>query len=208
MVMAQSRKDHWDRVYTEKTPQTVSWSEAEPAMSLGLIKRTGVSPGEAVLDIGGGASALVDRLLEKGFVDLAVLDISAVTLAHAKARIGGEAAKKIEWIVADVTGWVPTRRFALWHDRAVLHFLTAPADQAAYAAALRAALKPGGGAIIGGFAPGGPERCSGLAVVRHDEASLSALFGPQFILTEVRDEIHVTPQGVRQPFRFHVFRRE
>jgi SAM-dependent methyltransferase len=202
-----SRKDHWDRVYTDKTPESVSWSQANPAMSLALIKWAGVSPREAVLDVGGGSSALVDRLLESGFAELTVMDISAVALAHAKARIGENSARKVEWIVADVTDWAPSRRFDLWHDRAVLHFLTTPADKAAYAATLRAALKPGGAAIIGGFAPGGPERCSGLPVVRHDAASLSALLGPQFSLIDVRDEVHLTPQGLRQPFRFHVFRR-
>jgi SAM-dependent methyltransferase len=136
-----------------------------------------------------------------------VIDISAVALAHAKARIGDEAAGKVEWIVADVTDWVPSRRFDLWHDRAVLHFLTTPAGQAAYAAALRAALRPGGAAIIGGFGPGGPERCSGLPVFRHDAASLSMLLGPQFKLIDVKDDVHLTPQDLRQPFRFHVFRR-
>ena len=200
------REGHWQSVYTSKAENSVSWFEAEPAVSLALIVLTGTPEDAAVIDIGGGASRLVDRLLERGFGDVTVLDLSAAALDAARARIGASAAQ-VQWIVADVTTWEPPRRYALWHDRAALHFLTDPTDRDAYLARLRRALLPGGHAIIGTFAPDGPARCSGLPVQRYDAESLSAALGPEFELLDSRRHTHVTPAGAEQRFHFGTLRR-
>lgn len=202
-----TRSAHWDAVYATKRADEVSWHQASPELPLKLIRRTGVARGQPLIDIGGGASRLVDHLLADGLTDLSVLDIAQSGLAQARTRLGPDHAK-IDWIVADITQWRPRRRFALWHDRAVLHFLTDPNDQARYAETLRAALPSGGWAIIGGFAPGGPTRCSGLDIVQHDAQSLASLLGADFVLMEVHGEIHVTPQGREQAFRHHIFQRK
>ncbi|WP_395646057.1 methyltransferase domain-containing protein [Terricaulis sp.] len=198
---------HWDEVYSSKRADEVSWHQARPELPLKLIRRTGVGRDAALIDVGGGASTLADHLLAEGFKDVSVLDIAAAGLAQARARLGGDAAR-IEWIAADITRWRPARRYALWHDRAVLHFLLTPQDQAAYAASLRAALPSGGWAIIGGFAPNGPTRCSGLEIVQHDTQSLSALLGADFVPMETHGEIHLTPHGREQAFRHHIFQRK
>lgn len=197
---------HWDRVYTEKRAEEVSWRQDEPELSLKLIRRTGIAPDAPIIDVGGGASTLVDHLLWGGFRDLTVLDIAASALEQAKTRLG-DRANEVNWTVSDVTAWRPARKHRLWHDRAVLHFLTEPAQQAAYAETLRAALDGDGWAIIAGFAPGGPATCSGLEIVQHDGASLSKLLGDAFQLMETHGEIHLTPWGSEQAFRYHLFRR-
>ena len=200
------RRMHWQDVYATRRACDVSWFQAEPEHSLKLIRRTLVGRDAPIVDVGGGASTLVDHLLRDGFGDIAVLDIAASGLEQSRQRLGG-AARRIDWIEADVTAWRPQRLFQLWHDRAVLHFLTDPRDQQAYAQTLRAALSPEGWAVIGGFAPHGPAQCSGLDVVRHDAASLAALLGEGFALMETHGEIHVTPQGREQAFRYHLFQR-
>lgn len=197
---------HWDRVYAEKRAEEVSWRQTEPTLSLKLIARTGVGPDAPIVDVGGGASTLVDHLLERGFRDISVLDIAASGLDQAKSRLGDQG-QEVKWLVHDVTSWRPTRKHRLWHDRAVLHFLTSPADQAAYVQTLRAALDGDGWAIIAGFAPGGPVKCSGLEIVQHDGVSLSRLFGDEFQLMETHGEVHLTPWGAEQAFRYHLFRR-
>lgn len=197
---------HWDRVYTEKRAEEVSWRQDEPALSLKLILRTGVGRDAPIIDVGGGASTLVDHLLLGGFHDLTVLDIAAPGLDQAKARLG-ERAGEIKWVVSDVTTWQPSRKHRLWHDRAVLHFLTEPAQQAAYAETLRSAIEGDGWAIIAGFAPGGPVKCSGLAIVQHDGESLGRILGDEFQLMETHSETHLTPWGSEQAFRHHLFRR-
>jgi SAM-dependent methyltransferase len=196
---------HWDHVYTTKADDSVSWFESSPSFSLELIEAAGIGLG-AVIDIGGGASRLVDALVAKGHTHVAVLDLSAKALEIAKARLGNQASA-VEWIVGDVTEWVPTSRYDLWHDRAAFHFLTAPDDQAAYAKALHSALNPGGVAIIGTFAPDGPEKCSGLRVARHDAASIGQIIGSGFILIHERLYDHVTPGGSVQKFQFSSFRK-
>ena len=200
------REGHWQSVYTSKAENSVSWFEAEPAVSLALIALAGTPPDAAVIDIGGGASRLVDRLLERGFADVTVLDLSAAALDAARARLGARAAA-VRWLVADATSWEPARRYALWHDRAALHFLIDPADRAAYLARLRRALAPGGHVIIGTFAPDGPARCSGLPVQRYDAESLGAALGPEFQLLDSRRHTHLTPSGIEQRFHFGTFRR-
>jgi len=198
---------HWDDVYGANRADDVSWFQSEPELSLKLIHRTGVGKNAAIVDVGGGASTLAEHLLHEGYRDLTVLDIASAGLAQVQRRLGPEA-DRIAWVTTDVAAWRPTRRFELWHDRAVLHFLTSSGEQRAYADTLRAALISGGWAIIGGFAPGGPLRCSGLPVVRHDAASLAGLLGEGFVLMETHGEIHVTPQNREQAFRYHVFARK
>ncbi len=201
-----ARQAHWQAVYTGKGETGVSWFEAEPAVSLALIELVRTPPEAAVINVGGGASRLVDRLLARGFADVTVLDLSAAALAAARDRLG-EPGRRVQWIVADATSWEPPRRYALWHDRAALHFLTDPADRAAYVARLLQALVPGGHAIIGSFAPDGPEKCSGLPVVRYDADSLAETLGPGFVLIDSRRHVHRTPSGTEQRFHFGTFRR-
>lgn len=201
-----ARQAHWEGVYTSKGEKEVSWYQDNPAPSLDLIALTGASRGTTIVDIGGGASRLVDRLLAQNFERVTVLDLSAAALDTAKARLG-ESAKKVRWEVADITQWNPPARYDLWHDRAALHFLNQPADQSAYAERVKRAVNPGGYVIIGTFAPDGPERCSGLPVVRHDAASLSQILGPDLELIDTRRHDHVTPWGSVQRFQFSTFRR-
>ncbi len=203
--MIETRAGHWDNVYTTKADDSVSWFEPSPSFSLELIDAAGIGLG-AVIDIGGGASRLVDALVAKGHARVAVLDLSAQALEIAKARLGARA-DAVEWIVGDVTEWMPTSRYDLWHDRAAFHFLTAPDDQAAYAKVLHSALNPGGVAIIGTFAPDGPEKCSGLPVARHDADSIGRIIGPGFTLTDERRHDHTTPGGALQKFQFSSFRK-
>ena len=201
-----SRQDHWQNVYAAKRENEVSWFQDSAAPSLELIDGTGATPHSHVVDIGGGASRLVDSLLAKGFNHLTVLDLSEAALRSAKARLG-ESAAKVEWIVADVTTWEPNRLYDVWHDRAAFHFLTDTADRAAYVDRLRRVLRPGGCAIIATFALDGPERCSGLPVMRYDAASLGEALGGDFALVETRRHLHTTPWQSAQQFQFSIFRR-
>ncbi len=202
-----ARQAHWQNVYQAKGESEVSWFQATPDISLDLIRATGVDSGASIVDIGGGAARLVDALLAEGFRAITVLDVSETALAVARSRLGTRATG-VHWIVADVTTWQPRLVYDVWHDRAALHFLTEPADRAAYAQCVRDAVRPDGHVIIGTFAPDGPERCSGLPVVRHDSASLAELLGPSFKLIEVRRHDHRTPAGVIQRFQFSRFRRK
>lgn len=204
--MTDSREQHWQEVYSTKDEAEVSWFQDRPQTSLGLIAQTGLSPHASLIDIGGGASRLVDALLAAGWRDIAVLDIAGAALAKARVRLGPQGAG-VDWIVADITAWQPRRRYDLWHDRAVFHFLTDPADRAAYKAALRSAMAPGGHVVIGGFALDGPERCSGLPVQRYSPETLSAELGPDYVLEQALQEDHHTPAGRVQHFQFSRFRR-
>lgn len=203
---ASQRHTHWEGVYGSKSPGEVSWYQDRPDTSLALIGAADLRKDMRILDVGGGASTLVDHLLAAGHTSLAVLDLSEAALVHARARLG-TAAEGVEWIAADITRWQTDEPVELWHDRAVLHFLTARADQQAYAEVLRRAVKPCGWAIIAGFAPGGPLKCSGLEIVQHDAESLGALLGEAFRLIETRDETHQTPWGADQAFRYHLYWR-
>src|ERR1700682_4677278 len=164
-----SRKAHWENVYSTKAENEVSWFQENPAPSLELIDLAKPAPASAVVDIGGGASHLVDALIDRGFSNVTVLDLSEAALDAARTRLGNKATRA-RWIAADVTKWVPTQLFDIWHDRAAFHFLNTEADQAAYVERLEKAVKPGGHVIIGTFAMNGPERCSGLPIVPHDAA--------------------------------------
>lgn len=200
------RLAHWDGVYSSKRPDEVSWFQARPDVSLELIAGLYLSPSATILDVGGGASTLVDHLLAEGCTSLTVLDLAKSALSHARARLGNQGSR-VRWIAADVTDWVPDVEVDVWHDRAVLHFLTTTAAHNAYARTLKSALRPDGWAIIAGFAPGGPAQCSGLDIVQHDAASLATLLGNEFVLKGARDETHATPWGTAQAFRYHLFRR-
>ncbi|WP_448029029.1 class I SAM-dependent methyltransferase [Bradyrhizobium liaoningense] len=200
------RATHWDHVYATKGEAEVSWFQDSPATSLDLIRAANPDHGATIIDIGGGASRLVDALLQDGYRDVAVLDLSANALDAAKKRIGG-AASIVDWIVADATTWRPAKTYDVWHDRAAFHFLTDPHDRAAYVERLRSALTPGGQVVIGTFAPDGPEKCSGLPVQRHDSTSLAAELGPEFDLVETRNETHHTPWNSTQAFQFSRFTR-
>ncbi|PSJ53714.1 class I SAM-dependent methyltransferase [Kumtagia ephedrae] len=201
-----SSQSHWQKTYSEKGEAGVSWFEDRPAVSLDLIGRTGANAASSLIDVGGGASRLVDALLGHGWHALAVLDVSQTALDAAKARLGG-AADAVEWIVADVTRWRPARTYDVWHDRAAFHFLTEPDERAAYVERLAAAVKPGGHAVIATFAADGPERCSGLPVMRYEPAALAATVGSSFRLVDERRHVHTTPWGTKQAFQFSVLRR-
>jgi SAM-dependent methyltransferase len=200
------RRAHWDNVYRTKREDEVSWFQASPALSLDLIHAAGVERSAPIIDVGGGASRLVDALIEEGFADLTVLDVTEAAAEKTKARLGVRATR-VTWIVADVTTWEPTRTYDVWHDRAAFHFLTAPEDSAAYAQRVLRAVRPGGHVIIGTFALDGPERCSGLPVVRHDAESIGTVLGPSFKLIETRRHDHQTPMGGSQKFQFSRFQR-
>lgn len=200
------RRDHWDEVYRTKAENEVSWFEEEPALSLELMRLAGLTPTSSVIDIGGGASHLVDNLLRLGLSRVTVLDISEAALATAQARLGPEASRAT-WIAADVTTWEPLQVYDIWHDRAAFHFLTQPEDRAAYGRCLAKALKPGGHAIIASFAEDGPERCSGLPVTRYSPQALATALGSMVELVESRRHSHATPWGTVQKFQFSLFRR-
>lgn len=195
------RKTHWERVYRDKSPLEVSWYQTAPTLSWELIRASGIAMDAPLIDVGGGASTLVDRLLEQGYSAVTVLDISAQALAHAQRRLG-ERAGRVRWIESDITRFDPPQRYRLWHDRAVFHFLTEADDRARYVAALGRGLEADGQLIIGTFAPGGPERCSGLPIVQYDAARMQAELGDGYALQETRAEIHRTPAGKDQLFNF------
>ena len=192
---------HWEQVYAGKEPTEVSWFQPVPEKSLQMIQRTGIATSEPVIDAGGGASTLVDNLLIEGFTDLTVLDISAKALDRSRERLGDGAAN-VEWIVADVTEFQPQRRYALWHDRAVLHFLTENEDRERYVEAVRRTLRPGGHLLLATFGPQGPLRCSGLEIRRYDVERLRKLLEPGFELRDHEIDDHETPGGSSQQFLF------
>lgn len=199
-------REHWRQVYATRKADEVSWYQVSPDGSLNAFDRVGATPGLALVDIGGGASTLVDSLLERGWQDLTVVDIAEPALAAAQARLGDEAAR-VRWEVADIRDWCPTRTFDIWHDRAVFHFLTDPADRAAYRRALVDGTHAGSHAILATFALDGPEKCSGLPVQRYDAPALAAELGGPFHLIGDWREGHVTPWGAKQSFQWCVFTR-
>lgn len=205
-MSVEGNRAHWDNAYATKGEAGVSWFEDVPAVSLELIRQAGAGPASSIVDIGGGASRLADALLREGVGRITVLDISPAALDAAKARLGA-AADDIEWIAADVTEWKPERRYDIWHDRAAFHFLTEADARAAYVERLHTALKPGGHAVIATFALDGPERCSGLPVMRYDPAGLAEVLGPSFELVDQRRNVHTTPWGSPQSFQFSLLRR-
>jgi SAM-dependent methyltransferase len=205
-MRSESRQAHWEGVYTKKAEHELSWFQENPAPSLDLMAQVGATSASAVIDVGGGASRLVDNLLGRGFRDVTVLDLSEAALEAAKVRLGTRAGQ-VHWIVADATVWEPPRAYDIWHDRAAFHFLTEDRDRAAYVERLERGLKLGGYAVIATFALDGPERCSGLPVMRYDAANLGQTLGRAFQLVDTRGHAHATPWGSHQSFQFSVFRR-
>ncbi len=202
-----ARDQHWEDVYRRKASDAVSWYRPHLEPSLALLDGIGLSPATRLVDIGGGASTLVDDLLARGLRDLTVVDLSPTALAIARARLGA-AGDAVHWQAGDVLAMnFPEARFDAWHDRAVLHFLVDPADAARYAALAARAVAPGGHAVIGGFSPQGPETCSGLPVARRSAGDIAALMGPAFELTGQREHVHETPWGAPQAFAWVVLRR-
>jgi SAM-dependent methyltransferase len=200
-------QQHWQRVYERKASDQVSWFQPSASRSLELIRRaTSDIDSAPVIDVGGGASVLVDELLDAGYRDLTVLDLAGSALATAQARLGARAAQ-VRWIEGDVrSASLPSRQFALWHDRAVFHFLVDAADRAAYMRQVRHALRPGGHALVATFALDGPTSCSGLPVARYDADSLHRELGPDFSLVASEREEHHTPMGTTQAFVYCLFR--
>ena len=200
---------HWDEVYGARSEDALTWFEATPEVSFDLV-REHLQPGDPFVDIGAGASRLVDVLLEGGFGPLTVLDLSAAALGVSRQRLGPKA-DDVQWIEADITRWQPNPDYAVWHDRAVFHFLTGAEDRAGYARALSDALRPGGIAIIATFADDGPEMCSGLPVMRYAPEALAQeldrLLPGQFEKLGASRHIHITPKGNRQSFQYSVFRK-
>ncbi len=199
------RAEWWDGIWAGGRPEDMSWYQSVPRMSLELVTRY-ADPDARIVDVGGGASRLVDLLLHRGYRRLAVLDVSSGGLDRARERLG-EGAVAVDWIVADLVSWSPSRPVDLWHDRAVYHFFVTDDDREAYVAAAARAVRPGGYLVMAVFRAGGPARCSGLAVQGHDTASLRAGFDEDFELVETREDEHLTPAGVVQPFVHAVFRR-
>jgi len=203
--MSEERQQHWEEIYQGKASGEVSWYQEYPDISLQLIDLAGIGADAPLIDVGGGASVLVDNLLLKGFTRVAVLDISSIALECARQRLAVKA-DLVEWLVADVTHFQPKHRFALWHDRAVFHFLTDEKDRQRYIEVLRAALQEGGYLVLATFALDGPAQCSGLPVERYDTAKMQTVLGESFTLLESHREIHVTPAGKEQRFTYALFR--
>jgi SAM-dependent methyltransferase len=204
-VVAKSDKAHWESIYANGY-EAVSWFQARPDLSLYLIKSSGIAKDAGIIDVGGGASSLVDYLLDEGYSAVAVLDISPTALWYARNRLGTRV-RSVNWFEADVTTFHPPRRFGLWHDRAVFHFLTEAAQRRAYVRTLRRTLAPDGTAIIATFAIDGPTRCSGLPAESYDAEKISAEVGPEFLLIDEMSEVHRTPSGNEQVFTYFHFCR-
>lgn len=192
--------DHWNSRYESTGAASVSWFEQKPEVSLALLDELGVTAADSVIDIGGGASTLVDHLLARGHRDLGVLDLSTVALDEARRRLPPD--REVRWIEHDLLSWKPDRRWSVWHDRAVLHFLTADEDRATYAQLLRQTVEPHGGFVIGVFADDGPTECSGLPVRRYTPDELVELIGDDVEVVAQRHQLHCTPAGVEQSFNW------
>lgn len=200
-------KAHWENVYGSRAIDTVSWYQEHAERSLDLIRKLGIARDEPVIDVGGGASVLVDDLLADGYADLTVLDLSRAALTTARTRLGVRA-ESVRWIEGDVTDIeLPHGHYALWHDRAVFHFLTTPEQRDAYVSRVLHAVRPGGHVIVATFAEDGPTECSGLPVMRYDATRLHGEFGASFELLGHEREEHVTPTGRLQSFLYCFCRR-
>ena len=202
MTMVTNAGSHWDKIYKTKAPDQVSWYRPHLERSLSLIESAAPSRTAAIIDVGGGESTLIDDLLARGYRNLTVLDISQTALALTKQRLG-EAARSVHWICADVTtAPLATDSFDVWHDRAVFHFITSQQQRLAYVRAVDNAVKPGGHVIVSTFGPEGPDKCSGLPVMRYDTEELHEEFGTRFRLIESFKELHETPSGTLQQFLY------
>lgn len=194
---------HWQQVYEGRSPTEVSWYQAKPVCSLQHIEAFAPSRESIILDVGAGASLLVDHLLERGYRHISLLDIAESSLKHVRQRLGAWATA-VEWFYADILEFVPPHPFELWHDRAVFHFLTRAEERTRYLEVLRSALRPGGHVVLATFAVGGPTRCSGLDVRQYDEERVREIFGSDFVLVRSEPEQHRTPSGAEQLFIYFV----
>lgn len=199
------RTTHWDGVYDRLAEDEVSWFQPSPDCSTELLDELGVGHANSLVDVGAGASRLVDVLLRRGFRDLTVLDVSDTGLAQTRNRLGADA-QLVTWVVADLLDWVPVRRFDVWHDRAVLHFITDPQGIENYRHVLSTAIRPGGAVIVGTFAADGPTHCSGLRVTRYSADQLARVFENTLQVVATRREEHHTHSGGIQPFTWVAFR--
>ncbi len=200
-------KAHWEKVYATKGANEVSWFQPHAERSLALIREAGVPPAARIIDVGAGASTLVDDLLAAGYRDITALDLSASALAVARARLGSRAAG-VRWMEADILeADLPAQHYDVWHDRTVFHFLTADEERRAYVAQVLHAVRPGGLVIVATFALDGPSRCSGLEVARYDADGLHAQFGAPFTLLVHTSESHRTPAGKVQQFIYCLCRK-
>ncbi|CZO60658.1 class I SAM-dependent methyltransferase [Legionella pneumophila serogroup 1] len=199
-------KQHWDGIYTDKSPESVSWFQKEPTLSIKLIQNFGGHQ-PRIIDVGGGTSSLVDHLLNLGYSQVAVLDISDRAIEYVKKRLA-DRATQVEWYVNDITRFTPGHAYDIWHDRAVFHFLNEEKSRKAYLNVLRNTIKPRGYVIIASFAKDGPKKCSGLDIVQYDAESIQKEFGDEFILLESQLEEHVTPAGNEQQFIYFIFQRQ
>jgi 2-polyprenyl-3-methyl-5-hydroxy-6-metoxy-1,4-benzoquinol methylase len=201
-------ESHWEKIYSTKAPNAVSWYRAHLETSLALIERAAGARSASIVDVGGGESTLVDDLLQRGYWNITVLDVSETAIDVTKKRLGA-AAKQARWLVADITKvQLEPNTYDVWHDRAVFHFLTMPEQRAAYVRQVAAAVRPGGHIIVSTFGPEGPTKCSGLDVVRYDAESLHKEFGVRFRLEESSKELHQTPFGTTQQFLYCYCRLE
>jgi trans-aconitate methyltransferase len=199
-------KEHWERTYETTEPAKAAWHQPQPETSLRLITSAGVERDGRIIDVGGGDSLLVDELLNRGFTDVTVLDISGTALTRARSRLG-DRAQPVTWMSADVIRLAPAHGFDLWHDRALFHFLTRPSDQVKYIQVLKSALPPGGHVVMATFALDGPAKCSGLEVARYSADSLTHVLGEGFKLEETVNETHITPSGQEQRYLYCRFSR-
>lgn len=203
---AAARSDYWENVHDGKDEDGVSWWQSVPELSLGLVDETGLGIDRSVIDVGAGWSTLVDHLVERGYTDLTAIDLSLTALNTVRAR-AGEIPGRLDLDVADVLDFRPPRQFALWHDRAVFHFLTEEDERDDYRRSLEHCLEPGGFVVVATFGPDGPLTCSGLPIVRYTHEELTAEF-PGYRLVSTSGEDHVTPWGTRQQFTAILLRRE
>ena len=201
-----NQKVHWEEVYQNKSAEEVSWYQEVPTVSLSIVHDLNLMKKSQIIDVGGGASTLVDGLLQEGFENISVLDLSSNALEQVKQRLG-EWAKKVDWLVEDVTSFVPQKTYSFWHDRAVFHFLTKSEDRVKYKQVLDASVKTGGYVMIAAFSKNGPEQCSGLDIVQYDADKLKNELGVAFQLMDEVVEEHVTPNGKVQLFRYFLFRK-
>ena len=197
---------HWDGAYAQGDG-TRSWFEHNPDMSLRMLDAAGVSAADALIDVGGGASPLIGALLDRGFGDLTVLDISATGMQHARDRLGPRA-DQVHWLTTDVLSWHPQRHYQAWHDRAAFHFVTTGEHRQQYLHILDTATIPDAIAVFGCFAPDGPQHCSGLPVARYSPAQLARQIGTKWLLISQDREEHITPAGAIQPFTWIALRRQ
>jgi SAM-dependent methyltransferase len=200
-------KNHWEELYHSTSPGKVSWYQENPATSLDFIEKTGLPKEAPILDVGSGASTLIDQLLLRGYRNLALLDVSTKALLLTRQRLGGKATG-VAWHHGDVTRYSLPEQYSLWHDRAAFHFLVDPSDRRAYVTSLRQGLRPQGHLILATFAVGGPTKCSGLDVTQYDTQKITTELGQNFRLIETLEELHQTPAGVEQLFSYFWFTRD